>query len=457
MKKFLFILFAILLILPLIFAVEIEMGENYDKEETFTAKVSGNFLEPLTKRNIFLCKKHVCRIPITPEIAKINDDFYIHMQLPGKSPGNYSIELRSTLYRKAGKTSRETIKKNFTISNNLTQFTIEPGFIITDKNFSITVENLQDKEIIIETKTKGNGIKKDSINVGAGRTKKIDFDYIIFNSTFNEIQLISSNTNYTIPVLLPSLLETKNNQTQNETDEEPEEREQIEEGIVFKIQELNVALFTNSNQSESRIIRLYNVGNGSVNNIRLNISNELKPYVNLPIYYINELTGNSNVIINLSIKPINETKTIEGKISARSGDFISGFLTSEVFVKLNYVEKVDVPKDDPIFPNENDSDNVPDENDSIYTFQTCEDMGGTVCQENQNCTDEEVDTPQGNCCLAVCKDTEEKEDGLLRKIIGFGIIIVVAGFLAWFFLVKFRGTKRKKVDFKKIAEVGEEY
>ncbi len=86
MKKFFLFLFLILLIFPLISAVEFTLDSSYMQGETIITKISGNFLTPLTKDNVFFYKEHV-RIPVDYGIEKINKEYYLYASLSGKTEG----------------------------------------------------------------------------------------------------------------------------------------------------------------------------------------------------------------------------------------------------------------------------------------------------------------------------------------------------------------------------------
>ena len=145
------IILILLLVVPLISAVEFDMKTNFSQGETLMAKVSGNFLESITNENIFLYRGHV-RVSINPYVAKINNDFYIYAQLLGKAPNNYSIVIENAKYMEGNQVNEEDIVKNFSITEDTADFSIEPGFIVTDSDFFIKVQNLQDNKITIQIK-----------------------------------------------------------------------------------------------------------------------------------------------------------------------------------------------------------------------------------------------------------------------------------------------------------------
>jgi len=97
MRIRIFFTILLLLLLPLISAVEFDMKSDFSQGETLQAKISGNFLKSITKEDIKFFRDHV-RTSINPSLEKIDDDFYIYAQLSGKNPNNYSIVIENAQY-----------------------------------------------------------------------------------------------------------------------------------------------------------------------------------------------------------------------------------------------------------------------------------------------------------------------------------------------------------------------
>ncbi len=99
-------LFSTIFIIPIISAVEFEMNTEFDQGETLLAKISGNFLEPITAENVFFHRGHV-RIPmvydvkeIEIELVKLEKDFLDeHSSLSGESPKDQLVLLVGILSR----------------------------------------------------------------------------------------------------------------------------------------------------------------------------------------------------------------------------------------------------------------------------------------------------------------------------------------------------------------------
>ena len=236
MKRTILLFISLLLILPLMSAVEVDMKTEFSQGETLMAEISGNFLEYLEKENIFFYREHV-RIPLDYDMAKIDDKYYIYAQLGDKAPNNYSLRIENIRYIQGVNIVEEDIIKNFVITDDLADFKVNPGFIITDEPFVIEIQNLRAFKIEIdinENKILAEGGFFESLfNLGtfepdielfSGEIKNLEFD--LGNETsFNFIELSTENITYEIPVYV-FVIKT----TETEEDEETTTEEQNESG-----------------------------------------------------------------------------------------------------------------------------------------------------------------------------------------------------------------------------------
>jgi len=252
------IILTILFLLPIISSVEFDMKQVFDQGETLLARVSGNFLEPLQRENIFFYRGHV-RIPMEYDVTKINDEFYIYAILD-KPENDYSIAIEDVQYMKGAEVTDEDIKKDFLVTNNTAVFKVSPGFIATDKDFSVEVQNLLDKKINITVKDNYN---INSISLKSGEIEKLNFQLQdITEPEFSFLELSSENLIYQIPVYAFST-------------EKPDEKKQKE--FKFEPSELIISMPTDS--ETKRIVYLYNTGEASLENFSIFISESLAPSV----------------------------------------------------------------------------------------------------------------------------------------------------------------------------------
>lgn len=410
MKKIL-IIFLVLLLLPIISAIEFNMNDNFSQGETLIAKVSGNFFEPISNDNIVFYRGHV-RTSIIPFVTKINNKYYIYAQLIDKKPNNYSLVIENAKYYQGSRIIEEDITKNFSINENIADFSIDKGFVITDKDFFIEVKNLQDYEITINigavnsNKSEGFfaslfGGKKisgnsNSITLDSGESKKINFKIKDFNQS-NIIKLSTGNLKYEIPVYV--FLKGQKEKQKN---------------FRFEPSEINFSMVINSNKTG--IIYLRNIGEAEIENISLRISDSLLPYISLSINKIDKLDKNSSKKIEFNISSDIEEKLIEGQITAKTSD---KELYAYASVFLNFLRDYLPPKSE--------------ENFSVS--QTCSELNGTICNSNQKCSKETEYADDGVCCLGTCQSEKKSSTG---EIIGWLLLVVIVGFVIWFYLKKYK-------------------
>lgn len=421
-KSAIFVL--ILLLLPVISAVEFNMKTNLSQGETLMAKVSGYFLEPILKEDIFLYRRHL-RSSMNRYVVKINDEFYIYAQLLEKIPDNYSIIIKNSRYMKGSQISEEEIVKNFSMTESIADFSIDPGFIVTKDDFFIEVQNLQDYKIDIDIKNIPEEYfiyQESSINLRSGEIKKINFELKNITQPVSEIiELSTENLKYEIPVYIFA----------EEIEIEPEEKQR---DFKFEPLELKISLSTNLNAT--RVIYLYNIGEETLEDILLSISESLQPYLSLSIDEIEELEESSNIKIELYLFS-EEEKTVEGQIEAN----VSENLSVQATIFLNFSEEY-VPLDE-------ENETVPlDDEDEVYITKTCSEWNGIICGTDEECEGTIEQTKDDNCCLGTCKKIKKSSTG---KIIGWSMLVLIILFLIWFFKKKYKGAK-KPFDLLKIAK-----
>lgn len=199
-----FTLILILIVSPLISAVEFDMKANFSQGEMFIAKISGDFSKPITVQDISFYRRHM-QTSIIPKIIKMNEEFYIYASLLEKVPDNYSINIAGD-------------SKNFTITDDIADFSIDTGFVVTDKDFFIEVKNLQNSKITISKKFMD---EEESITLSAEETKKINFPVDkISQATLEIIELSTANLIYQIPAYIFVAEEVSEEPEQNQTPEE---------------------------------------------------------------------------------------------------------------------------------------------------------------------------------------------------------------------------------------------
>lgn len=198
----------ILFLMPIISAASINTKASYDIGETIIAPVYGNFVTDLSEENVFFYRQSTyggvyVQIPMSYDVAKVGDTFYIKASLIGKNPGNYSIKIKNIYYYSGGTPTNEEITQKFTISQTLADFYTSPGFYVGSNNFSFKVTSLQDTPLIVFI-TKPSGVSAaNSVSLGSNQEKTITFDISDMSEDIDDfIKLSTSNTEYNVPIFL---------------------------------------------------------------------------------------------------------------------------------------------------------------------------------------------------------------------------------------------------------------
>jgi len=399
MKKRIILFLFLIMAFPLISAIDINMNSNISQGETVIASLSGNFLDPITNDNIYFYRGYV-RSSFDYDVSKIGDNYYIYFQTTNKAENNYSINISGVRYMVGSQVSSEQISKSFRIINETADFSVNPGFVITDGNFSIKVQNLQPLPITIKLETEVNSGSSEgifgflfsgkkvsqSINLSSGEIKDL---YIqledIPETTIRTITLSTYNTEYNIPcyviietIIVPpidyniTINQTNNlNQTGNES-------------CSFFSKLFGTC---NSTTTQNNTQKNKTVGNGTSSN-KSQINNTF-----------NNGTFNNGTLKNSSVD-YEIVKVGNKTVAIKNGTILNGSATSK----------------------------------------TCAQIKGYVCSVGEICKNTTVYAKDAKCCVSLCV----KEEKANTKLIGWVIIAFVLIIILWFFVKKFKGMKNKK-------------
>jgi len=419
--KFFLILAIFFLTIPSILAVGIDINEEYKQGETLLATISGNFVSSLTKDNIFFYKDHV-RIPLEYNLLKIDGEYYVYGLLIEKDFGNYSLSIENVQYKDGNKILNDKISKNFSINNLEADFSINPGFISTQEDFSIKVQNLLDTKINIKVTTKLDEEKREiliyssgtsneaNFPLSSGEEKDIQFKINSGEATLKTIKFESNSTSYEIPIYLLASLE-KNTITS------------------FRLEPSILKYNFPTASYVTKTIYIYNNGEEPITNILLTIPDSLKDFVTISKKEISKLEPNSNIPIELTFFSDIESQ-VEGNLKAEFGE-----ITAYSSISLTFT-----------------NDYIPLEEEIVQFTMTCSELGGEICDEEETkCVGETKYTEDGVCCNGKCSKIVASSNG---KVIAIIILVIIVIIIIWFYLKKFKRAK-KPVDLIGISKVKE--
>ncbi len=389
MKKLGLLIFAFLLISNLS-AIEFNLNSEYPRGGAILATLSGSFQETLTKDNFKFYRGNV-RIPLTFEISKIQDIYYLYANLADKEPNNYSIILEDVTYFKGAKVVKEDIQRNFTITNKTADFSIDKGFVVTEDDFSLTIQNLQDFKINISYKF----AEEKQADIYSGEFKILNFE--INNITPREIkklEISSGATKYEIPVYVLGVPEIKS-----------------PVNFSFDVSKVNVILDLN-NQTK-RIVYLINSGDEPIFQIKLSLDEELEKYVILSQTEFLNVSSEFLYPLEISIFSDDLPKKILGNLTARSGTIERSVILNISFFP-GYVGVEDLIK-------------------------SCSELNGELC-DSSSCNGQISQASDGNCCFGVCSSSTESSP-VSWRFLGWSILVILIIVLVWFYFKKYRNAE----------------
>lgn len=442
MKK-LSVLLILLLTISLVSALKIEMKDTFDQDELLTAKISGDIIQPPLKQNIFLKRGHV-RVGLDASVGKIGDDYYIFASLAGKTANNYTLIIEDVEYKRGSATIVEDLVKNFTITENLTDFSLNKGFVITKDHFNIELYNFLDDDLQVEMQIETivgeeGGITSYSenekhdfvigpgseiINFQVGAIQEPTIKIINFSSTqeiieeglFGDTTSTEPLTTYSIPVYIYV--------------DDTSEHTKIHAFEIF-CQDCDDIKLPVGGEEKLKVVYIYNQGTGTLTNVRLTLSESFTPYIILSEDYFEKILPNSNANLNMTIQAGAE-KTISGRLFVETSEGVSDSIQIAIDVKEGYEDVEETPV--------------------LTSLKPCSELGGKICkkdvEECRESTKETILAKDGQCCFGSCVPTSASPAG---KIIGWSILIILLGVGAWFFLKKYRNIKAP-VDLLKTAQ-----
>jgi hypothetical protein len=385
MKRGIFILLVILLCFQ-VSSLDLDL-KDHNPGETLIIKI------PKTVQNLKSSQFHFYSgrvyVPMVSDLGRINNDYYFYAILPNKER-NYTLVIENAEYLN----KRQDFKFNFSVKGEPT-FYINPGFIITNKDFDVIIKSYTVEKVISEF----NSIKE--IDLIPGLKKTLKYKIRDTNTSFNFLKISSNNTKYEIPV--------------RSFKEETELAK-----IRFSIS--NHTVYVPENQDFQHSLSLINLGQEK-ENITLTFPELEEINITNKEFLLNP--GESKEIPVI----INSDKKLNFKLKASSGKVFSN-------TTINiYPKKVDEI--------ENTTNKITEE-------KTCQELNGGICKKEEECQGISKLTQDGLCCLGECK--EESKTG--RTIILVVILLILL--ILFFFIFKKLKTKKIPVE-ERLKKNSEDY
>ena len=378
-----------LLMIELAFAVQLTLSkEIYSPRETLQAQIVGTFMS-LSEDNILIYEgDKVHSEPVIKSLTKQNNIYYFYALLPNKE-SNFSLRIQDAQYIESGEIKSGPIVKNFIIKKtNESALSIDLGFILTNKDFSIKVKPLSNQKLTATLE--GTGETK---NLSLIEEKEETLEFSISNLSSGQTNLKINN--YNIPVFIFG--------RSISTD-------------IIRIDsnpiELRAKLIPGNNYSFTIVIE--NSGNRDLTN--LSIYNTVNAII-FP-YIIKSLRSGDNVYLNLTIPVPAESKNIiSGYIFISSED--NNFSIPVVIEITNNQKEVNLTQA------------------GVTQSLSCINIG-RICIENQECKGEITSSLEGACCKGECAQISQFNSSWL---IGIILVLIVIGAIAY---VYYKSKKKQK-------------
>ena len=384
-KSVLLISIIILFLLPTILAIEITFSkESYQPQETLQATITGNFIS-LTSDNILIFKDPKTHAePVIKGLTKQNNVYYFYAILP-KQPGNYTFRIQDTEYLERGEIKTEPIIRDLPIIlKNTSDLSINPGFVVPSKDFSIKVKSLIGNPDLTATFE------------ATGETKIISL-----------IEQIEETLKFSLPELPPAQYKITINAYE------------VPVFLIKKINEtgkLNIEFIPYIIEGTVIIendyffkVLIKNSGDKNLTDIRL--SSNLNTILQPDIIYL--LQPGEVVLINLtiSVEKIDEQKLF-GQIIAETSNN-SFFLPIEFDITENQTE---VKIEDAVEP-------------LVLGALSCSQLGN-ICTGDQFCSGDTVESLEGPCCIGQCLEQEGSSTSYIGIILIIILILIVI-YIIW--------------------------
>jgi len=350
--------FILLLIIPLSFSLSTDMKDSYMKKETIITKLSGNFLEPLTAQMIQFKRNNVL-LALDFDLVLVNEDYYLWAVSP-EDEGNYSLLIKNVATIVNGMQTRIDFQQNFTVSKNSSLYSISPGAVSAMDNFTINLRYYGDEKTVITT----DFPEKTYLLINPGKNEIKYSPDLLYGSNLIEINL----GGYTIPAYLTGKARTPYEYQTSFLSFEPKS--------IFESLKLRSAFETS--------VYLTNKANRAISDISL--------YYNSSILEVtpDSFSLDSNKSVSINIKLLNPlTNSLDTKITASAVGENSSILPIS-FSVISNVSRRNIS-----------ISNITSNNLSTNDLY-CEELSGTMCPVNSDCSGELKDSIEGKCCLGSC-------------------------------------------------------
>ncbi len=365
-------------------AVDLLTKESYNPSETLIAEISGNILEPIYKEMVELKRNNV-QVPWEYDVKRLGDRYFIYGILPFNS-NNYTLLINDITTTINGQIKKIDFNKTLKVEGDIAPYTISPGFIITDMDFSINLFLNRDLSEVITS----NFPEERELIIKPGENN-IHFGISNIEPGFRMITIGS----YELPILI---LPKDSSQPEN-----------LLSKFRFYPREIKSIILINRQQSFP--FSIINDENLQIDNILIEYDSTL---FDITPQVLTHIGPKSKVDFNLTLKTLQNN--INSQIIMKSGDIVVSLP-----VLINYTSKIEEVQTPYLESNYSETS-------SYY----CAELGGKPCIAGEVCSTNTLPSfDNAQCCTGICNQPPVKNSYswigyLIASIIVIVLVIVGA-------------------------------
>ena len=347
-------------------------------------EIQGNILEPIKSQDVIFKRAHVA-IAVDYDVKRIGDKYYIYAQMP-LNRNNYTLFINNLATTVNGQNQEIDYNQTFKVEGNLSDYSISPGFIISDKNFILTINSNLDQPITINL----NFPDERAVTLQPG-VNNIQMQI----SSVNQGIYLATIGKYIIPI-----------QIIKQQDANPGDKTLV---IVFPriIKQTILA-----NQQKTYNFSITNIGSNATDNLYFSFNQDI---FDITPSQIESLQPNSSQEFNLTLKRTTENSILENILISRFGSILTNM-------------EIDIS-----FTN-----NETQVNSSGNNQYYCSELNGKFCSATETCSTQVISSLDGpSCCTGVCQ-VEEKSSNSWIMYVAIILILIILFFV-------YRSYKKNKI------------
>ncbi len=420
--KYLLFSFLFLFLLASVSALGSDIHASYSPKETLIIKISGEIVEPIESDQVIFKRNNIF-VPVEYDVQRLGETWYVWAIAP-EITGNYTFILDNIVSASGNGVKQEDYQKGFQVTGNLSDYNIDPGFILSDEDFSIDVNVLA-----AEAQTISISFSSSEEKILQPGTTSLDF--FISDASYTGLHTISIGK-YQVPSYLIVAGMDQINQTVNTTNSSN----------------------TNATNSTSQNTTLSTNMTGNTTNISTTVDSDIlsvePSYIQRLLHKEAKSSTYSFIVRNPTLTNYKDIEIIyngslfdieEDEFNLKAGEnytftLILGKYPGYDLRERVYINTTNVTLEIPFFVRytENVSDvaifyGELDQNASNgikrKTTYFCSELGGVVCSTSSSCSGEALNSKEGSCCLGICQQPESGGYGWVGWIIGAIAVLAV--------------------------------